>query len=167
PYPQHKSSIHNATSKIDQKSIFMGQNIINLQYTHVPNAGNAIVPAGHVNQLPPNSLMGNVDAKQPDRRKLSEHKVSMYFTLTIQGKDLYRQWRKAVKDQLLARNLTTLGTLPDHDFQQIVEGMRRLHPVFDSLVNASAANDVLCMQEIHEAVIQIVKDCGRKLRDSL
>ena len=88
----------------------MAQNIINLEYTHVPNAGNAIVQAGHVNQLPPNSLVGNIDAKRPDRRKLSEHKVSMGFTLTVQGKDLYKQWRKAVKDQLLARNFTTLGT---------------------------------------------------------
>src|SRR5437868_57045 len=83
----------------------MAQNIINLQYTHVPNTGNAIVPVGHVNQLLPNSLVGNVDAKRPDRRKLSEHKVFMGFTLTVQGKDLYRQWRKAVKDELLARNL--------------------------------------------------------------
>src|SRR5437879_4159394 len=136
PYLQQKSSICNATTKIDQKSISMAQNIINLEYTHVPNAGNAIVPAGHVNQLPPNSLGGNVDVKRPDHRKLSEHKVSMGFTLTVQGKDLYRQLRKAVKNQLLARNFTTLGTLPDHDFQQIKEGMRRLYPVCDSLVNA-------------------------------
>src|SRR5207302_11283444 len=50
---------------------------------------------------------------------------------------------------------------------QIVEGMRRLRPVCDFLVNASAANDVLRMQEIDEAVVQMVKDCGRKLRDSL
>src|SRR5205807_5246908 len=49
----------------------------------------------------------------------------------------------------------------------IVEGMRRLRPVCDSLVDASAANDVLRMQEIDEAVVQMVKDCGRKLRDSL
>src|SRR5437588_4301262 len=155
------------TTKIDKKSISMAQNIINLQYTHVPNAGNAIVPAGYVNQLPSNSLVGNADAKRPDHRKLSEHKMSIGFTLTVQGKDLCRQWRKAVKDQLLARNFTTLSTLPDHDFQQIVGGMRRLRPICDSLVNASAANDVLRMQEIDEAVVQMVKDCGRKLRDSL
>src|SRR5205807_7092024 len=37
----------------------------------------------------------------------------------------------------------------------------------NSLIKASAANDILCIQEIDEAVIQIVKDCGRKLRDSL
>ena len=91
----------------------------------------------------------------------------MGLTLTVHSKDLYRQWRKAVKDKLLARNFTTLGTLPDHDFQQIVEGMRRLRPVCDFLVNASTANNVLRMQEIDEAVIQMVKDCGRKLRDSL
>src|SRR5437588_11425519 len=45
--------------------------------------------------------------------------------------------------------------------------MRRLCPICDSLVNSSAANDVLCMQEIDEVVVQMVKDCGRKLRDSL
>src|SRR5437588_3567000 len=119
----------------------MAQNIINLQYTCVPNAGHAIVPAGHVNQLPPNSLVGNIHKKWPDHRKLSEHMVSMGFTLTVQGKVLYRQWRKAVKDQLLARNFTTHGTLPDQGLQQIVEGIRSLRPVFASLVNASTAND--------------------------
>ena len=69
----------------------MMQNVIYLQYTHVPNAENPIVPVGHVNQVLPNSLVVNVDAKRPDRRKLSKHKVSMGFTLTMQDKDLYRQ----------------------------------------------------------------------------
>src|SRR5205807_6623485 len=44
--------------------------------------------------------------------------------------------------------------------------MRRSHPICDSLVNVSAANDILCMQEIDEAVIQMVKDCIKKVRDS-
>jgi len=49
---------------------------------------------------------------------------------------------------------------PDAEFQQIVEGMRRLKPACDELATASAANNIASMQEIDEAVLQLVKDCG-------
>src|SRR5437588_12658650 len=48
-----------------------------------------------------------------------------------------------------------------------MEGMRRLRPICDSLVHISTANDIFRMQEIDEAVVLMVNDCGRKLRDSL
>jgi len=55
---------------------------------------------------------------------------------------------------------------PDAEFQQIVAGMRRLKPACDELPTASAANNMASMQEIDEAVLQLVKDCGKKLTTS-
>jgi len=52
---------------------------------------------------------------------------------------------------------------PDAEFQQIVAGMRRLKPACDELATVSAANNMASMQEIDEAVLQLVKDCGKKL----
>jgi len=45
---------------------------------------------------------------------------------------------------------------------QIVEGMRRLKPACDEHATASAANNMASMQEIDEAVLQLVKNCGKK-----
>jgi len=56
---------------------------------------------------------------------------------------------------------------PDAEFQQIVEGMRRLKPACDELVTASAANNMASMQEIDEAVLQLVKDCRKKLANTI
>jgi len=56
---------------------------------------------------------------------------------------------------------------PDGEFQQIVAGMRRLKPACDELTTASAANNNSSMQEIDEAVLQLVKDCGKKLTKTI
>jgi len=56
---------------------------------------------------------------------------------------------------------------PDAKFQQIVAGMRRLKPVCDELATASAANSMVSMQEIDEAVHKLVKDCGKKLTKTI
>ena len=45
--------------------------------------------------------------------------------------------------------------------------MRRLLPVCDALATASAANNIRLMQEINEGVVQLVKDCGKKLTSTL
>jgi len=53
----------------------------------------------------------------------------------------YLSWRDAVKDQMLARSYISHSChCPDAEFQQIVEGMRRLKPACDELATASAAN---------------------------
>jgi len=79
----------------------------------------------------------------------------------------YLYWRDAVKDQMLARGyFSDNWHFPDAEFQQIVEGMRRLKPACDELATASAANNMASMQEIDEAVLQLVKDCGKKLENT-
>ena len=83
------------------------------------------------------------------------------------GEALYGDWRDTVKDQMLARNYADIHKFPDAEFQQIVAGMRRLLPVCNALATASAANNIYLMQEIHEGVIQLVKDCGKKLTKTL
>jgi len=45
--------------------------------------------------------------------------------------------------------------------------MRRLKPACNELATVSAANNMASMQEIHEAVLQLVKDCGKKLANTL
>jgi len=80
----------------------------------------------------------------------------------------YLCWRDAVKDQMLARGyISDNWHCPDGEFQQIAEGMRRLKPACDELATASAANKIASMQEIDEAVLQLVKDCGKKLANTI
>jgi len=52
---------------------------------------------------------------------------------------------------------------PDAEFQQIVAGRRRLKPACHELATASAANNLGSMQETDEAVLQLIKDCGKHL----
>jgi len=80
----------------------------------------------------------------------------------------YLCWRDAVKDQMLARGyISDNWHFPDAESQQIVEGMRRLKPACDELGTASAANNMASMQEIDEAVLQLVNDCGKKLANTI
>jgi len=55
----------------------------------------------------------------------------------------------------------------DAECQQIVEGMRRLKPECDELATVLAANNIASMQEIDEAVLQLVNDCGKKLANTI
>jgi len=68
---------------------------------------------------------------------------------------------------MLARGFSKIRTFPDHHFQQIVAGMRTLRPACDSHVTATAANNRAVMPQIDEAVVQLVKDCGVKLRTTV
>jgi len=80
----------------------------------------------------------------------------------------YLCWRDAVKNHRLARGyISENWHFPDAEFPQIVEGMRRLNPACDELATASAANNIASMQEIDEAVLQLVKDCGKKLANTI
>ena len=68
---------------------------------------------------------------------------------------------------MLASNYADIHKFPDAEFLQIVAGMRRLLPVCNALATASSANNIHLMQEIDEGVIQLVKDCGKKLTNTL
>ena len=52
---------------------------------------------------------------------------------------------------------------PDAEFQHIVAGMCSLEPGSDQLSIASAGNKIASILEIDEAVLQLVKDCGKML----
>jgi len=78
--------------------------------------------------------------------------------------DLNGEWRQAVKDQMLGRGFRKIRIFPDHHFLQIVASMRTLRPACASLATAAAANNRAVMRQIDEAVVQLVKDCGVKLR---
>jgi len=56
---------------------------------------------------------------------------------------------------------------PDAEFLQIVAGSRQLRPACNEHVTASAANDIPGMLEVDEAVVQLVKDCGKKLTNTI
>jgi len=130
----------------------------------MPNAGNLQAPAGQTYHLPPVSLRGYICSRRSNYRKIVYHKLSM----GIPDYDhLYGEWREAVKDQMLARGFRKIHTFPDHHFQQIVAGMRTLRPACDSLVTGVAANNRGVMRQIDEAVVQLVKDCGVKLRTTM
>jgi len=80
----------------------------------------------------------------------------------------YLCWRDDVEDQMLARGyISYKWHFPGAEFQQIVEGMRRLKPPCDELATASAATNIAGMQKIDEAVLQLVKDCGTKLANTI
>jgi len=73
-----------------------------------------------------------------------------------------------VKNPILAMGyLTDLHHFPDVELQQIVTGVRLLRPACDEPVTASAANDIPKMQKIDKTVVQLVKDCGKKLTNPI
>jgi len=84
------------------------------------------------------------------------------------GDPIYGTWRDAMKNQTLARcYLTDLHHFSDIEFQQIVTGVRRLRPACDELATVSAANNIPRMQDVDEAVVQLVKDYGKKLTNTI
>jgi len=127
-------------------------------------------PAGQTYHLPGNTLVGEYSARRMDHRKISDHKLTLGVPPHAKGHPPaeYLTWRDAVKDQMLARGyITDNSQFPDAEFQQIVGGMRRLKPACDELTTASAVNNMPSMQEIDEAVLQLVKDCGKKLAHTI
>ena len=146
----------------------MAQNINNVQYVHMANPGvGQAPPPGQTYQLPPNSLVGPIGMgrSNPQSRSTTNLKANMGIGGDA-NKHLYAAWRDCAKDLMLARNYVPgprAMTYPDADFQPIVAGMRRLRPACDQLATASAANNLARIQDIDEAVVHLVKDCVRKL----
>ena len=146
----------------------MAQNLNNVQYVHIPNAGNQQAPPGQTYQLPPNSFSVAINVRIPDHgKKISIHKTAIGIQHGNAGENMYARWRDVVKDQLVARNFANLATFPDADFYQVVEAMRRLRPACNTLTTASAANNVIGMQQANDTIVLIAKDCGQKLMNTL
>ena len=149
----------------------MAENINNVQYSQMPARGMQHLPStGQTYHLPGNTLVGEYSARPMDHRKISDHKLTLGVPPHAKGHPLaeYLTWRDAVKDQMLARGyITDNSQFPDAEFQQIVGGMRRLKPACDELATASAVNNMPSMQEIDEAVLQLFKDCGKKLAHTI
>ena len=142
-----------------------------VQYIYIQNPGAQQALQGQTYQLPPNSLAGVIGAKRKNsevgKRKIKTHKAFIGITDSNAGEALYGDWRDTVKDQMLARNYADIHEFPEAEFQHIVASMRRLLPVCNALTTASAANNIHLMQEIDEGVIQLDKDCEKKLTNTL
>jgi len=156
---------------MDQESTAMAQNINNVQYALMPAGGaQQPPPAGQTYHLPGTTLVGEYSARRMDHRKISDHKLTLGVPPHAKGHPPteYLTWQDAAEDQMLARGyITDNSQFPDAEFQQIVGGMRRLKPACDELATASAVNNMPSMQEIDEAVLQLVKDCGKKLAHTI
>ena len=134
----------------------------------MPNAGNQSARPGQTYQLPPNSFSVAINVRIPDHgKKISIQKTAIGIRHGNADEDMYARWRDVVKEQQVARNFANLATFPDADFYQIVEVVRRLRPTSDTLATASGANNVIGMQQADDAVVQIAKDCGRNLMNTL
>ena len=128
----------------------MAQNLNNLQYIHMPNAGNQQAPQGQTYELPPNSFCVAINVRIPDHGKnISIRKTPIGIRHGNAGEDIYGRWPEVVKHQLIARNFANLATLCEADFYLIVEVMRRLRPACDTLATVSAANNVIEIGRAH------------------
>jgi len=148
----------------------MAQNNNIVVYALLPAGGVQQPPAGHTYHLSPFTLVGEYSDRRPDRESIRAHKLAMGVPHHPINKPPpeYLCWRDAVKDQMLARgDISDNWHFSDAEFRQIVEGMRRLKPACDELATASAANNMASMQEIDQAVLQLVKDCGKKLANTI
>jgi len=148
----------------------MAQNNNIVVYALLPAGSAQQPPAGQTYHLQPFTLVGEYSHRRPDRQSISALKLAMGVSHHPINKPPpeYLCWRDAVKDQMLARGyISDNWHFPEAEFQQIVEGMRRLQPTCDELATASAANNMASMQEIDEAVRQLVKDCGKKLANTI
>jgi len=148
----------------------MAQNNNSVGYVLMPARGaQQAPPAEQTYHLLPSTLVGEYSHRRPDHRLINDHKLSMNIPHHHKNKPpVYVCWRDAVKDQMLARGyISDNWHFPDAEFQQIVAAMRILKPACDELATASAANNMASMQEIDEAVLQLVMNCGKKLTKTI
>jgi len=134
---------------------------------HNPGAQQATV--GQTDQLRPNSLLGVISATHPNPggQSITHYKGVRGFPANHAGAVVYKEWRRLVKDPLVARNVTPLGNFAIGEFQQIVVGMRRLRLACSQLVRESAANNVARMREAGEANVHLVKDWMSELTTTM
>jgi len=91
----------------------------------------------------------------------------MSFPAHNAGVVVYKEWRRLVNDQLVARNFTPLANFAIVEFKQIVAGMTRLRPACDQLTTESAANNITRIQEADEVIVLLGKDCMSKLTTTM
>jgi len=141
-----------------------------MQYVFMQNAG--VLAPGQTDQLPPSSLQGAISMHRTNLGSLaiSDHKLNMGFTQVQAQKKMYTEWRNCAKDQMTARGFAPAGRkakgFPDAEFLPICTGMRTLRPACDLIGSTVAANDMHCLEDIEEAVVELVKDSCRKLNDT-
>jgi len=139
----------------------MAQNI-KMQYLFIQNAG--VLASGQTDQLLPGSLQGEISmhCTNPGGRAISDHKLNMGFTQAQAQKKIDKEWRNCAQDQMIARGFAlggrTAKDFPDADFLPIYTGMRTLRPAWNVIVSAVAANDMHRLEEIEEAVVELVKN---------
>jgi len=141
-----------------------------MQYVFMQNAG--VVAPAETDQLAPSSLQGAISMHRtnPGGRAISDHKLNMGFTQVPAQKKMYTEWRNCTKDQMIARGFAPAGRtakdFPDTDFLPICTGMRTFRPACDLIVSALKAIDMHRLEDIEEAVVELVKDNCRKLNDT-
>jgi len=91
----------------------------------------------------------------------------MGFRPNNAGPVVDREWRRLEHHQLVPRNFTPLTNFAIGEFQPIVAGIRRISPVGVQLATESAANNVACMCEADEAIVQFVKNYMSKLNTTM
>ena len=114
----------------------MAQNNNIVVYALLQAVGAHQPPAGQTYHLPPFTLVGEYSHQRPNGQSVSAHKLAMgvpHHSINKPPPE-YLCWRDAVKDQMLARRyISDTWHFQDAEFQQIVEGMRRLKPAWDEL----------------------------------
>ena len=134
------------------------------------NAG--VLAPGQTDQLPPSSLQGAISMHRtnPGGRAISDHKLNKGFTQGQTQKIIYTEWRNCANNQMIARGFAPAGRtakgFPDAYFLPICTCMRTLSPACNLIVSAVAANDMHRLEDIEEAVVELVKDSCRKLNDT-
>jgi len=105
----------------------------------------------------------------PGGRAISDDKLNMGFTQVQAQKKMYTEWRHCAKDEMIATGFVPAGQtakdFPDADFLPICTAMRTLRPACNLIISAVAANDMYHLEDIEEAVVELVKDSCRKLND--
>jgi len=163
--------ILNTAIYLHQESTDMAQNNNIVVYTLMPARGaQQAPPAGQSYRLGPFALVEEFSHQRPARRNINHYKLTMGVPHPPKNKPLPRYicWRDDVKDQMLAMGyISDNAHFSDAEFQQMVAGMRRLKPACDELATTSAANNMASMQAIEKAVLQLVKDCRKKLTTTI
>jgi len=144
----------------------MANNIIHVRFVYMRNPGGQQCPAGQTYQVLTYSLIGVIrpTCPNPGGQSITHYKGAMGFPANNAGAVVvYKESRRLVQEGLVARNYRPLANFTIREFQQMVAGMRRLRPAYDQLATASAANNMACMQEADELIVQLVNDCMSKV----
>jgi len=147
----------------------MAHNIIHVRYVYLYNPGAQRAPAGQTYQLPPNSLLGVISATRPNPggESITHYKGAMGFPANNAGVVGYKQWRRLVKDPLVAGNFTPLANFAGGKFSANHRRKEEITPCVRSACEISAANNVAGMREADKAIVQLVNDCISKLTTTM